>query len=848
MRENNEEGHDNLLGACLVHHDDLIIRPKRTRYHNTPMTATVKSRTTASRGRKLTRANRDGSGQPLKGLRVLDLAADLAGRFCARLLADAGADVLRLGQDDGPSEVAFASEHVLAYYVDRGKSVAPSTDADVASLLPMADVIIHDSAVGRDPWTLDFRQLSGLYPRLVVVSITPFGETGPRARWLGDDLIAVASGGLAHTTPGMPDFSRDLDQESPLRPDALIGELISGLHGAIGAMLAILARQRSGHGEYVEISMQEVMAAIMPWDIMLWTYGGNVVGRRQVRTNLAPNSYLPAAEDWMVLVAFADSHWRGLVEMMGSPDWAESELFATAVARGENWEALEPLLINWLQTQSRWEFLRGAQMRGIPSAPALELPDALENEHSRSRSFLVRTQIEGAGETLLPGDVFVANGRRRAIRSSRRVVSLTDVRQRWSRVVRSPSARRPDSSLRSLPLQGVRIADFGQYFAVPLAGQWLALMGAEVILVESRMHLHSRRHAPFAGEPHLEASGLFNDLNLGKNSVTINLRLPEGVELARRLTSVSDVVIENFTPGTMEKLGIGYEQLRRAKPDIIMVSLSAFGSTGPWRQFASFHSGVIALSGLAAVTGYDAGHPRLVGSSVPDPIGSSFCLLAVLQALQNRNKTGQGQHIEIAMAETLQSLMPEAIAEYGLTGAAPERRGNRHRWKAPHGIYRCHGDDAWVAISVATDQQWRGLCSALAKPELAEAGAFASQEYRKRNEQALDLIIAEWAKHLSAEEAAARLQHKSVPASAVFNARDLIEDPHLRDRNAIVEVLHPTAGSHPVIAVPWRFSLLPAVEYRRAPLLGESNESVFRNLLGLTAAQITELEKKQVIH
>jgi crotonobetainyl-CoA:carnitine CoA-transferase CaiB-like acyl-CoA transferase len=796
----------------------------------------------------LPRANRDGFGQPLKGLRVLDLAADLAGRFCARLLSDAGADVLRLGRDDDPSEVASTSEYVLAYYVDRGKSVAPSTDADVASLLPMTDAIIHDSGVGRNPWSLDFRQLLGLCPRLVIVSITPFGETGPRAGWLGDDLIAVASGGLAHTTPGMPDFSRVLDQESPLHPDALIGELMGGLHGAIGAMLAILARQRSGHGEYVEISMQEVVAAIMPWDIMLWTYGGNIVGRRQVRTNLAPNSYLPAAEDWMVLVAFAENHWHALVEMMGSPDWADNELFATAVARGENWEALEPLLTNWLQTQSRWEFLEGAQTRGIPSAPALELPDALENEHSSSRSFLVRTQIEGVGETLLPGDVFVVNGQRREIRSSRRVVLLADVRQHWSRVEESPSAQRPDSSLPSLPLQGVRIADFGQYFAVPLAGQWLALMGAEVILVESRMHLHSRRHAPFAGEPHLETSGLFNDLNLGKNSVTINLRVPEGVELARRLIGVSDVVIENFSPDTMEKLGIGYEELRRIKPDIIMVSLSAFGSTGPWRQFASFHSGVIALSGLAAVTGYEGGHPRLVGSSVPDPIGSSFCVLAVLQALQNRNKTGQGQHIEIAMAETLQSLMPEAIAEYGLTGGAPERHGNRHRWKTPHAIYRCHGDDAWVAISVGDGEQWRGLCSALGRAELSEAAAFASQEDRKRNEQALDLIIAEWAKHLSAEKAAARLQREGVPASAVFNARDLIEDPHLRARNAIVDVMHPKAGSHPIVAVPWRFSLLPAIEYRRAPLLGESNEFVFQNLLGLTAAQVEELERKQVIY
>ena len=801
----------------------------------------------------MAKVRRDRFEQPLAGLRLLDLARGLAGRFCARLLADAGADVLRLTRDGSPSEVTPVTERVLDYYVDRGKSVACSTDADLATLLPVADAVIHDSGGSQGEWPLDFRHLLTTHPRLIVVSITPFGETGPRAGWMGDDLIAVASGGLAHATPGMPDFSRDLDEEPPLRPDAMVGELISGLHGAIGTLFAILARHKYGHGEYVEISMQEVVAALMPWDIMLWTYGRNIVGRRQVRTNLAPNSYLPAAEDWMVLVAFAENHWRSLVEMMGTPDWSDSELFATAVARGENWEALESLLTSWLQTQSRWEFLEGAQKRGIPSAPALELPDAVENEHSRRRSFLARTLIEGVGETLLPGDVFVLNGKRREIPSYHQAVSLPDMHQHWSRLAKASSAStaqrgQPDRSPRGLPLQGVRIADFGQYFAVPLAGQWLALMGAEVILVESRKNLHSRLHAPFTGEPSLETAGLFNDLNLGKNSVTINLRLPAGVELAKRLISVSDVVIENFSPGTMEMLGIRYEELRRIKPDIIMVSLSAFGSTGPWREFASFHSGVIALSGLAAVTGYEGGHPRLVGSAVPDPIASGFCVLAVLQALQHRHKTGQGQHIEIAMAETLQSLMPEAIAKYGLTGQAPGRHGNRHEWKAPHGIYRCRGEDAWVAISVGSDQQWYGVCSALGRPELARAAAFASQEDRKRNERALDPMLAEWAKHLSAEEAAARLQGERVPASAVFNARDLIEDPHLRERKAIVEVMHPKAGSHAMVAVPWRFSLLPAIEYRRAPLLGESNEFVFKELLGLAATEIAELMEKQAIY
>lgn len=390
--------------------------------------------------------------------------------------------------------------------------------------------------------------------------------------------------------------------------------------------------------------------------------------------------------------------------------------------------------------------------------------------------------------------------------------------------------------------------DFGQIVAMPMVGQWLAFLGAEVILVETRAHLPSRGFAPFAGEPSLETSAVFNHVNRAKRSCTLNVRTPEGLALAKRLIATADVVLENFSPGTMEKLGLGYEDLRAVKPDLIMVSLSACGSTGPWRSFSALHSGVIALSGMAAVTGYEDGHPRLVGALLPDPTAAAYCALGLLQALYYRQRTGSGQHVEVAMTETLQSLLPEAILEYTMLGREAPRVGNRHPWKAPHGIYRARGDDRWLAISVSTEAEWQALCQVMGQPELAGDPRFGDAAGRRAHAAALDPLITAWSRALPPEEAAERLQQAGVAASLVYDARDVLEDEHLRERGFIHEDRHPSAGAHPMPAAPWRFRALPPLVYGHAPLLGADNDYVFGGLLGLAEAEMRRLEAARVIY
>ena len=398
------------------------------------------------------------------------------------------------------------------------------------------------------------------------------------------------------------------------------------------------------------------------------------------------------------------------------------------------------------------------------------------------------------------------------------------------------------------PLRGLRVIDFGQMIAVPVLGQWLGRLGAEVILVESRVNLPSRAFGPFANEPGPNTSSIFNYMNRNKRACTLNLRDRQGVELAKRLVSVSDVVQENFSPGVMERLGLGYEDLAAVKPDVILLSLSAFGATGPWSRYAALHSGVTLLSGLAAVTGYASDRPRMVGSSLPDPIAAVYGLLAITQALRHRAVSGKGQHIDLAMTETVQALLPEAIAECTSSAGEPDRIGNRHRRKAPHGVYRAGGDDEWLALSVDGEAQWETLKTVLGEGQLTNDPRFATEADRRANHDALDDAIEGWTKEQDSRQAARVLQASGVPAAHAVNERELLADPHLNDREFIVQDDHPEAGTHPMAGVPWRFRRASLEENRPAPTLGRDNDYVFRDILGLDRAEIAELERERVIH
>ena len=398
------------------------------------------------------------------------------------------------------------------------------------------------------------------------------------------------------------------------------------------------------------------------------------------------------------------------------------------------------------------------------------------------------------------------------------------------------------------PLKGIRVADFGQIVAMPFTSQVLAWLGAEGILVETQQRLTTRVWPPFAeGVPGVNRSGGFNSINNDKLGCTLNLRDPDGLELARRLISISDIVAENYSTGTMERMGLGYDAVRRIRPDIIYLSLAAFGRTGPMKDLAGFHSVINLFSGLAAVTGHPGAHPRILGGIFPDAFSGCYCILAVLEALYHRSKTGEGQYIDIAMTEALATLIPEAVMDYTLNGREEERVGNRDKVKVPHDVYRCKGEQKWVAISVDGDAQWAALGTAVGHPELVQMPVLLQPPTGGENQVVLDRIIELWTLDREPWEATEALQAAGVAAAPVMDSAEVLRDPHLTERGFVAWVDHPETGRRPIGTVSWSINGQRRTEYRPAPRLGEHNHYVFCQLLDVPEEELERLTDAGVI-
>jgi benzylsuccinate CoA-transferase BbsF subunit len=409
------------------------------------------------------------------------------------------------------------------------------------------------------------------------------------------------------------------------------------------------------------------------------------------------------------------------------------------------------------------------------------------------------------------------------------------------------------------PLAGIRVLDFTWAWAGPHGTLLLALLGAEVIKVESRRRLdHTRVRSLMAG-PVLASpdhSVIFSDLNIGKLSITLDLTQPRAVEIARRLAGVCDVATENMRPGTLERLGLGYEALRAVKPDIIMLSSSAVGGTGPERTYVGYAPTFAALGGLSSITGHPDGVPSPLSGAVDLRVGTT-CALAVLAALYHRQRTGEGQYIDVSSTEAVSALIGDIFIEYAMNGRVPTRDGNRHPTMAPHNCYPCRpgeggsaldeGRQRWVSIAVGSDEEWRALCSVLGEGGLESDRRFADVVSRWHHQEEIDEIISAWTRGRTAEEVAGTLQRAGVAAMPVQDGSALAQDPHLRQRGVLERVEHPVIGSRLVLSPPWRLSDTPASVRRPSPCLGEHNGYVLGQLLGMPDEEIEELVRQGVV-
>tara|TARA_Y100001970_G_scaffold274307_1_gene373841 strand:- start:12276 stop:14684 length:2409 start_codon:yes stop_codon:yes gene_type:complete len=796
----------------------------------------------------------------LEGIRVLELTKGFSGAIAAKQFADYGADVVIVESKDGhplrkigpfpnnQENVKFSGAFIYSSTNKRSITLDVYDKNDFGKLLDIldtVDILITDFSfpdlvkIGLTPDSVKTK-----FKKLVFTTITPFGLDGPYSEFFADELIVYAMSGMAYASPGVPDVVTDQENEPPLHPNTNIAESIAGIVGADATILALFERINSGNGHHVDVSIQEAVTSYEQRDLTAWAYGELLIGRLPTSLARMPNYYVPCKDGYVAIAAPWDHQWEKLKTMMDNPDWAESEVFANVYDRTANWDALRQLIINWTMELSGKEIIQLADKNGLPFFAYYSIRDMLNSEHVKQRESILNLNINNK-EFSMPGPQMKLDKTPIEIHSINPVQSNNDLKwlsKRSPLMLNSMQAKKT-----TLPLQGIRIADFGQVVALPFATQWLSRMGAEVILFETSKHMTTRVTAPFAkNEDHYNNSGHFNLLNEGKKSIQLDLEKEEARELAKEIIKTADVVVDNFKTGVMSKLGLSKETIRELNPKIVQLSLGAFGRSGPMASHGGLHSAINLFSGVAELTGYQDGMPRILGAVMPDPLAGSYGVFAIMGSLIDARLTGVGQYIDGSMFEPMLTLIPNAIIDTTLNNAQHNRIGNRNNRYAPHGFFPTKGYDRWIAISITSDQEWEQLKGCIDN-ELLNSNKFSSKKDRKENEDELENIIASWTQQFTNLELTSILQKEGVKSGPILQPDDLLSDPQLLHREFIIETIHPTGGKVKHPGVPWHIDDLKS-SLEPAPLLGEHTHEILSNVLDLSDKEIEELEEKNIFN
>lgn len=808
----------------------------------------------------------------LGGVRVLELASGVAGPFCSRLFADFGAEVLKVeapGVGDEtrawgpfPGDWRDREQSGTFFFLNTDKRsvvLDPDSPADRERLLELvgeADVLVSSHSAERmRRWGLDPEAIAARSPRLVAISLTPFGQTGPLAEWKGHDLNAYHFSACGSRYCGRPDGE-------PLEHGTFSADFFAGYAAAAWGLACLLGRDRIGGGQSLDVASAEILGALFVGALNIGGYAQD--GRFDRRTGgagmglAAPAGIVPCRDGHVLVIALEKAQWRGLRTAMGDPEWARPEIFEDMWERGRNADLIYALLEEWARGLSKEELMAVCQANGCPATAVYTMADLAKHPHLEARGALVdlehprlgRVRTFGAPIRLpdCPG-------------GPRRGAPLLGDHGRAGFAARAPQAgegalapSRSDrsSDARALPLAGLRVANFGWGLVGPTTGQLLAFLGADVIKLESRSRPDIQRTIPpfWNGVPDPDRSIQNHAFWAGNRSATLDLKTDEGRALARELVGRCDVVIENFGQGVMERFGLGADSLRAERPELIFASLSSTGQFGPLAGLRTYGNSLASLAGLDSLTGHADGRLQAMENAYADPLGGVIGAFAILLALAHRERTGRGQHVDYAQLEGVLQLVGPTFFDYVLNGRVGGALGNRHPVGAgaPHGVFPCRGSDRWIAIAVLDDDEWQGLVRALGDDETwARDPAFAEARGRVVAIEQLHARLAEWTRRFERDALAARLQSFGVAASPVCDVSDLLDHPQYRARETFVRVEHPQGFPETIYGAYVKCSRTrPAI--RPGPAIGQDNEAVFRDLLGLSAERYADLVARRVIH
>ncbi|MGE0540581.1 MAG: CaiB/BaiF CoA transferase family protein [Dehalococcoidia bacterium] len=797
---------------------------------------------------------------PLAGVRVLDLSHAVAGPFCTKLLAQLGADVIKVEPPCGDpgrwlkpfkDNVPHPERSGAFLYLNTGKRSVildlqdPTERNTLLELAEDADILVESLAPGTmSELGLGLNALHARNPRLIVTSITGFGQTGPYCDYQAADILGFATGGLMSII-GFPD-------DPPLKFGGNPASYMAGLAGFTGSLAALRHAEATGEGQQVDVSLQEAVTSSHFQALAQFDYLGTVSQRNRAMM------VFPCA-DGFVGCAIQPHHWQRFVELLNIPE-LHGLGSGSVLERQQNAELIEALILPWMLERTKAEIYRLGQEAGLPFSYFATVEDLFASPQYQARGFFSAIDHPEVGTVRYPGIPYNMPGvpkveRRAPMLGEHTAEVLSDLeRRRGCDNERSLPPSQLHTTDDRLPLRGVRVLDLGMFQSAPYCGRLLGDMGAEVIKVESRrrpdpLRVQGRGLFPGGepGEHPWNRSGMINDRNRSKLGLTLDLTTEAGRQQFCDLVKISDVVIENFSSRVMSGFGLDYPALSALNPGIVMMSIGSQGRDGPEKDYVSYGTTLEQTGGLISISGFPDNAPGFSGVAYPDSLAGLFCAGLVIAALRQRSGCGRGTHIDVSQRELTTTIIGEAVMEYTLNGSLPGPDGNRDANWAPQGAYRCAGDDRWVAIAVTTDDQWRSLCRVIGHSELAEDQRFATAADRRHHHDELDARITSWTIERDHYDVMHALQAVGVPAAPVLAIDELFADPHLAARGFWEQTVDTEAGCHRYPSRPWKLSHTPLVTRRPAPLLGEHNEQILRNHLGLDTAAITALRDQGVI-
>ena len=840
----------------------------------------------------------------LRECRVLEIGDSPAGAYAGKLFAQLGAEVVKIeapaveaprrrerggGVEGGAVESGAVESVARAAYLDAGKRslaldlAAADGRRELGRLAAGADVLIESASPGSLAPMSRSIDTSADAPRLVRVWISPFGRSGPYAGWRSNEFTDDALSGHL--------YLNGEKRREPLARPGLHACCQAGAHAFLGALAALYARERGGRGQTVEVTHLMGLASLHQYTTVMWTHARHRLGRDGNRQggHYHPVGSYPCRDGWVCLAMPISDMLLPFLAEAGLHDVAADPRFVEDFTRGQHKDEFDAAIAPWLLDHTVREVVEIGLRAHAPIGPVLSALDVVADPHHEARGFFLPVRV-GDREWLYPRGPFRISGVEPRLgpqpelgEANREGIewalhTFEDLESRGSGSDRQPGEDETPApegsfprSFRAGPLTGVRVLDLTRVWAGPLAARLLGDLGADVIKIEAAWARGSGEVPAAAGPAtHLYPDDdvgdrpwnreiSFGKLNRNKRGVTLELDRPRGRELFLRLVETADVVIENFTPRVMGKLGLDPAALQAVHPRLVCVSMPGFGSTGPYRDWLAFGPLIEAMSGQMARMGYADGGPCRSGLAWPDPVTALHAASATVAALLARGSAParRGPVVEVPMLESMICFVGDEILAAQARGAPSPRRGNRHAERAPQGVYPCAGSDRWIAISVTSDDEWRALWAEASLDDAwpaactgagldpATAGAGLAERQRRHDE--IDRALAAWTSRQEPDALMRRLQECGVIAATVADAERLVDDPQLAHDGFWVELEHREIGRRRYPGIALRFSETPATFRRAAPCLGQHNREVLGGELGLAPEEIDTLEREGVI-